>query len=137
MFEQWFKFWRDWMSWWLPGGDTPADKRSDESAQQQPPAKDAGSGKSADAATQPATDAPVGSAAAPSSTSSTSQGGSDDLTAIKGIGPAIARKLEAAGVRSFADLAAADPNDLADKIASRPVTAERVRTWISEARTRT
>ena len=134
MFEQWFKFWRDWMFWWLPGGDTPADQRSGKPAQQQPPSStEAGGGKPADRAAQPAADAPVASGAAPSSAA---QGGSDDLTAIKGIGPAIARKLEAAGVRTFADLAAADPNDLADKIASRPVTAERVRTWISEARTR-
>lgn len=133
MFEQWFKFWRDWMFWWLPGGDAPADKRSGEPAQQQP-STDAAGGKPADASAPSATDAPAVAAAAPSSAP---QGGSDDLTAIKGIGPAIARKLEAAGVRSFADLAAADPNDLARKIASRPVTAERVRTWVSEARTRT
>ena len=135
MFEQWFKFWRDWMFWWLPGGDTPADQRPGESPQQQSPSStDTGGGKTADQAAQSAADAPVASAAAPSS--SAAQGGSDDLTAIKGIGPAIARKLEAAGVRSFADLAAADPNDLADKIASRPVTAERVRTWISDAQKR-
>jgi large subunit ribosomal protein L21 len=134
MFEQWFKFWRDWMFWWLPGGDTPADQRPGEPARQQSPSTDADGGKPADRAAQSAADAPVASAAAPSSAA---QGGSDDLTAIKGIGPAIARKLQAAGVRSFADLAAADPNELADKIASRPVTAERVRTWISEARTRT
>ncbi|MDZ7713101.1 MAG: DUF4332 domain-containing protein [Rhodovibrio sp.] len=133
MIEQWFKFWRDWMFWWLPGGDAPADDRSSGSARQQHPSTAPSGGQSAVAATQPASDTPPGSAAAPSSTPT---GGGDDLTAIKGIGPAIARKLEAAGVRSFADLAAADPNDLAEKIASRPVTAERVRGWISDARTR-
>jgi Helix-hairpin-helix domain len=36
---------------------------------------------------------------------------SDDLTRISGVGPAIARALAAAGIASFADLAAVDPNE--------------------------
>jgi len=37
----------------------------------------------------------------------------DDLTRIKGIGPATAKKLKAAGIENFAALAAAAPEDLA------------------------
>ena len=50
----------------------------------------------------------------------TSAAGADDLTEIRGIGPAIARKLEELGVHTFADLAKSDPEDLAGKIARRP-----------------
>jgi predicted flap endonuclease-1-like 5' DNA nuclease len=60
----------------------------------------------------------------------------DDLTEIKGIGPAIAERLNALGVRTFAELAAADPEELAEWIGRRPVTADRVREWIAEAKKR-
>ncbi len=41
-------------------------------------------------------------------------GRKDDLTRIKGIGPGVARQLEAMGIRSFAQLAALSPDELAD-----------------------
>jgi predicted flap endonuclease-1-like 5' DNA nuclease len=140
MFEQWYNFWRDWMFWWLPGGDAPEgkqpDKQPEKPAQAETKPKAAaktGGGQTADA---PAPAAGKSSAGAASGSSTAPAGGSDDLTAIKGIGPAIQRKLAAVGVESFADLAAADASDLAQKIGSRPVTAERVRAWIAEARKR-
>ena len=128
MFEQWLKFWRRWMFWWLPGGDEPEETKPAQPAQK----------KSAPA--EPKTEAADVEAAAsqrsgskePSATATQA----DDLTAIRGIGPAIARKLEALGVTTFADLAAADPDDLAAKIARRPVTSNRVREWIAEAKKR-
>jgi predicted flap endonuclease-1-like 5' DNA nuclease len=55
---------------------------------------------------------------------------------IRGIGPAIARKLDALGVPTFSDLAEADPHDLAAELASRPVTASRVQEWGTEAKKR-
>jgi predicted flap endonuclease-1-like 5' DNA nuclease len=128
MFEQWLKFCRQWMFWWLPGGDEPEKAKPAEDQKRQA-TRTASETEAADvdaAATwQPAPGEPA--VAKPET---------DDLTVIRGIGPAIARKLDALGIRTFADLAAADPEDLADKVASRPVTASRVREWVAEAKKR-
>lgn len=138
MFEEWLKFWRRWMFWWVPGVDTADDDKKDTAAPQQSAPQQA-------APQQPATKQPQAGAAdagasasrqPASSEAPASSAAADDLTAIKGIGPAIARKLDALGVRTFAELAAADPDDLAARLESRTVTADRVRTWASEAKKR-
>jgi predicted flap endonuclease-1-like 5' DNA nuclease len=124
MFEQWMKFWRDWVFWWLPGGDRgedPSQPAQKSQQQERASAESTAQRKTAQPAGQPTTSA--GAAA-------------DDLTAIKGIGPSTAKKLAGMGVASFPDLAAADPNDLARRLDSRPVTPERVRAWIAEAKKR-
>lgn len=56
----------------------------------------------------------------------------DDLTEIKGIGPKFAEQLSGLGIDSFAALAAADADALADAL-DGPAAVE---SWISEARTR-
>jgi predicted flap endonuclease-1-like 5' DNA nuclease len=62
---------------------------------------------------------------------------SDDLTVIKGIGPAVPEKLRSLGIATFKDLATADPDDLLDQLkASLPVSKARVRGWIKAARER-
>lgn len=58
----------------------------------------------------------------------------EPVDSIKGIGPAYARRLEAAGVHSVADLAAADPDDVA---AATDLGTGRVGNWIDRARART
>jgi predicted flap endonuclease-1-like 5' DNA nuclease len=40
------------------------------------------------------------------------------------------------GIKSFADLAGADAKQIASKLESRTITAERVRSWIAEAKKR-
>jgi predicted flap endonuclease-1-like 5' DNA nuclease len=61
----------------------------------------------------------------------------DDLTVIKGIGPAVQNKLRALGITTFADLAAADPDRLMEELkGSQPLTATRVRGWTEDARAR-
>ena len=130
MFEQWLKFWRQWMFWWLPGGDEPEETKPTQSGQEKSaPAKPDAKAADADA------DAVAPRRSAPNEPSATAAQ-ADDLTVIRGIGPAIARKLDALGVKTFADLAAADPENLAVKIASRPVSAARVREWVTEAKKR-
>ena len=57
----------------------------------------------------------------------------DDLTEIKGIGPVYAEQLASLGIRSFSDLAAADPERLAASFDRRAA----VSAWIEEARNRT
>ncbi|MCC6613971.1 MAG: DUF4332 domain-containing protein [Anaerolineae bacterium] len=58
----------------------------------------------------------------------------DDLTAIKGIGPAFVEKLKALGITTYADLAQQNPDLLAERFGGRP-TAERIRRerWIEQA----
>jgi predicted flap endonuclease-1-like 5' DNA nuclease len=128
MFEEWLKFWRQWMFWWLPGGDEP-DKDKPTTGENQPATPTASETEPADV--DAATTGPLAPGEPAGPTPKT-----DDLTEIKGIGPAIVRKLDGLGVRTFADLAAADAEDLADEIASRPVTAARVREWVVAAKKR-
>jgi predicted flap endonuclease-1-like 5' DNA nuclease len=59
-----------------------------------------------------------------------------DLSEIKGIGPAMKTKLAQLGIKSFADLAGADANQVAKSLDQRTITPERVRSWIAEAKKR-
>jgi predicted flap endonuclease-1-like 5' DNA nuclease len=61
----------------------------------------------------------------------------DDLTEIKGIGPAMQNKLRALGITTFADLAAADPDQLMAQLKGpQPLSRGRVRHWTEAARQR-
>ena len=61
--------------------------------------------------------------------------GDDDVTVIKGIGPTMKEKLAGLGIASLADLAAADPDDLATKLSSS--SSARLKGWIAAAQERT
>lgn len=63
-----------------------------------------------------------------------SAAGQADLTVIKGIGPAVKKKLISLGVANVADLAAFDPEDLAAKLSGSSAT--RVKGWIEAAQDR-
>ena len=130
MFGEWLRFWQRWMFWWLPNDKTSGDAKTN-------PAP--GSRAAVAESDAEATDVDAAATWQPPEpdAETTPETPSDDLTAIKGIGPGIVRKLDALGVKTFADLAKADPDDLAIKLALRPVTPARVREWIAEARKRT
>jgi predicted flap endonuclease-1-like 5' DNA nuclease len=124
MWDQTFKRWIDLVYWWLPKhkakqtapqARTSAPKASEPGVHRTPKqAKQAGAGQAA-------------SATAP-----------DDLTVIKGIGPAVQKKLHALGIRTFDDLAAADPAKLAEQLKGRqPVSPAAVRGWTKAANQRT
>ncbi|MEL6962493.1 MAG: helix-hairpin-helix domain-containing protein [Pseudomonadota bacterium] len=58
-----------------------------------------------------------------------------DLTVIKGIGPALQRKLAALNILTFGDLAAADPETLTERLkGSQPISPAKVRAWTESAR---
>ena len=57
----------------------------------------------------------------------------DDLTVIEGIGPKIAAWLGEAGISSFAQLAAADPRDLAAILHARGFRLANPATWPQQA----
>ncbi len=75
----------------------------------------------------------------PQAPKSTSSGSIDPLTEIDGIGPAYERALNAMGIRTFAQLAAQNAEDLAAGLSSVRVTAARIKRdqWIEQAAART
>ena len=74
----------------------------------------AGAGATA-VATPPASPAPAPQPkpAAPEPAAAAAPAGADDLKKLKGVGPALEKKLHAAGVTSFAQIAAWDPDEVA------------------------
>jgi hypothetical protein len=61
----------------------------------------------------------------------------DDLTHVKGVGPAIERQLQNCGVATYVDLAVLLPNEIAERLSgARGVTANRIarEDWCGQAR---
>ncbi|HKJ57769.1 MAG TPA: DUF4332 domain-containing protein [Halobacteriales archaeon] len=77
---------------------------------------------------EPSADEPEAASAEPAGT------GGEPVDSIKGIGAAYAQRLEAAGVHSVSDLAAADADDLASET---DIGAGRLGNWIERARAQT
>jgi predicted flap endonuclease-1-like 5' DNA nuclease len=111
MWDQSFKRWMDLVFWWLPKHDVseqPSAQAPEPVAEPQP----------RQAASEEATPDPS----------------PDDLTVIKGIGPVVQQKLHALGIRTFDDLAAADPETLAEQLKGRqPISPALVRGWTEAA----
>lgn len=118
IWDQWFKSWLNAIFWWLPRKETDDDRRHDQS---KPP----------EAEKEVATDRP---AAQPSASGNEP----DDLTVIKGLGPAMQRKLQAEGITTFAELADADAEALTNKLkpTQRTLTKDKIESWIKAARDR-
>ena len=101
-------------------------------------------GAGTDAAAEPAGEtgesspaAAAGGAAGPGAetgdTDGTAAGTDEDVTVLNGIGPAYGERLEAAGIGTVADLAAADAAEIA---ADTDLGEGRVQGWIDQARER-
>lgn len=125
MWDRWYRTWLDAITWWLPRSDNA--KAEHQTAEE--PHRDPEEQLVADA---PAT---ARQPEAPQATASESSA-ADDLTVIKGVGPAMQRRLEALGIVTFADLAKADAQALADKLKSTQpmLTKDKVEGWIEAAR---
>lgn len=113
MWNEIFKRWIDLLFWWVPKDEAKppeeAKKRTRSAAQQS-------AGREPEVAPQVVF---------------------DDLTVIKGIGPAIQEKLRALGIATFSDLARADPKALTERLKeAQPISEARVRGWIEAARQR-
>ncbi len=125
MWSDFMKRWMDIVFWWLPsdGRDGPRQaSRSQATA----------AGQSTQPQDRPRTPEP------PITTEEVAEevaGEGDDLTAIKGVGPAMADKLKSMGIRTFSDLAAADPEALTASLKQQRVviSVDRVKTWKQEA----
>jgi predicted flap endonuclease-1-like 5' DNA nuclease len=112
MWNEIFKRWIDLLFWWVPKGEA----KPPEAKERAPSATEEGARHEPEVAPQVV---------------------SDDLTAIRGIGPAIREKLRALGIATFIDLARADPKALTERLkGAQPISEARVRGWIEAARQR-
>ncbi len=142
MWEETLKRWIDLVFWWLPKPEQPgadAAERADRSPAQaaaEPVASEQVAPKPAaakPAAGEPAAARPVADTAAVEAAAPATSG-ADDLTVIKGIGPMVQQKLQALGIRTFGDLAAADPQALTGQLKGRqPISEALVRGWTEAA----
>ena len=57
----------------------------------------------------------------------------DDLTRLEGIGPKVAKVLNEAGIRTFADLADAKPQDVQEKLRAAGLQMMNPEGWIEQA----
>jgi predicted flap endonuclease-1-like 5' DNA nuclease len=156
MWEVFYRRWLDLVFWWVPRKQQ-APPRTTEDARSRKPQEgrsSAAGAKARAAPDRPAAPArPTGETAGPKPSRPSAQPAAgpvpaqpektvappvpDDLTVIKGIGPAVQNKLRALGITTFADLAAADPDRLlAELKGSQPLTMTRVRDWTVAARER-
>ena len=121
MWDQIFRRWLDLAFWWLPKPEAAEQP----SAQAPEPAPET--------AAEPAAAESPPEPAARTQPAATERA-SDDLTVIKGIGPVVQQKLHALGIRTFDDLAAADPESLAEQLKGRqPISQALVRGWTEAA----
>ncbi len=60
-------------------------------------------------------------------------GGKEDLTLIKGIGPAYAKKLQAGGIKTLADLSQATPEKLSDILQIKKWQNSNLVAWVEQA----
>jgi predicted flap endonuclease-1-like 5' DNA nuclease len=122
MWDNIFKRWVDLLFWWVPRTEETRPERADESS---PVASEQGASRVPEEAVEQRV--PTAKEVIP-----------DDLTVIKGIGPAVQRKLRSLGITTFWDLATADADDLTQHLkSSQPVFKARVHGWIKAARERT
>jgi predicted flap endonuclease-1-like 5' DNA nuclease len=154
MWDVFLRRWIDLLFWWVPrkeqtprGAEEAPRERAPEPAARsaepsappapsQPPQRPAQAKGGGPSAAEPrARPAPKATAAQPEKTVAPPV--PDDLTEIKGIGPAMQNKLRALGITTFADLAAANPDELMAQLkGSQPLSRGRVRHWTEAARQR-
>jgi predicted flap endonuclease-1-like 5' DNA nuclease len=122
MWDDFFRRWAYLLFWWVPRTEEPPPERAKESTT-------GASGQDVGRVPEEAVERQV-----PRSEEVVR----DDLTVIKGIGPAVQDKLRSLGIVTFSDLAKADPKTLAKELrGSQPISEVRVRSWTEAARERT
>lgn len=113
MWDKFIKQWLELAFWWVPKDDSAPTKHQE----------------------------PVAPSKAEQAVASTPKPApervADDLTVIKGIGPAVQKKLRGLDILTFGDLAAADADALTETLkGSQPLSIARVRAWTEAARER-
>lgn len=135
-----FRRWLDMLFWWLPSsGSANQDSntaqntpRQTATTQSSATSQSAGTGGASSADARPSGDE------AESAVSATpkAERPADDLTAIKGIGPAMAGRLRDMGIETFDDLAATNIKDITRRLREHSVviSEKKVEGWVQAAR---
>lgn len=132
----WTEFLRRWVNlafWWLP---QPQEKQDSETATQAPQ-ENRQKRETAEPQTTSEEMPPKPAAAEPVRESApTPETAAEDLTVIKGIGPATQKTLQELGITTIAGLAGADVAELTEKLKTyQPtVTEARVKRWVDAAK---
>lgn len=128
--------WLDLLFWWLPREQHGASESSSPETAAGRSANHESDARPDDAGARPAqtTNEPPESPEA--STSGPGADAVDDLTTIKGIGPAMAGRLQEMGIRTFDDLAAANVKAITRQLREQSVviSEKKVEGWVQAAR---
>ena len=129
MWNNLMRRWLEMATWWLPKTDNDGSSETPT-----PPASEPEPAPEPTATPEP-TPAPAAESAAPTPPASEPDTASDDLTAIRGIGPAMQKRLTAMGIRTRADLAAADVDTLTERLKADKAVVSRaqIERWIETA----
>ena len=118
MWDDVFKRWVDLLFWWVPRTEETRPEKTEEGT---PGASEQGASRVPEEAVEQ--QVPTAEEVVP-----------DDLTVITGIGPAVQEKLRSLGIKTFRDLATADPEALTEQLKGpQPISKARVRSWIEAA----
>ena len=144
-----FRRWMDMFFWWLPrGGTNPDETKASRSQTKEQPGQQSGEpdrpspSSSAAATEQQPAEQPVEPPHAPpaqepaAADKSTANEAADDLTQLKGIGPAMAARLQDMGITTFDSLAAADSKTVTRSLRDKSVviSEKKVEAWIAAAK---
>jgi predicted flap endonuclease-1-like 5' DNA nuclease len=130
------KRWVDLFFWWVPKAGKPAESEKKAAADAERPVERAAAEPSP---RRPAAEPTAASrqAEAPQAEPPKAEARKaepDDLTTIKGIGPATQDKLRGLGIATFKDLAAANPEELVQQLkGGQPISEAQIRGWTAEA----
>lgn len=147
-----FKRWMDMLFWWLPRDSNRSEGQQSPGAQREHQGTSSAGGSAASRETQTpgtgeqaaaagntagaATGQPEAASQPQASSSVTDSEAVDDLTTIKGVGPAMAARLQEMGIRTFEDLAAADIKAVTRQLREQSVviSEKKVEGWVQAAR---
>jgi predicted flap endonuclease-1-like 5' DNA nuclease len=150
MWSEITKRWVDLFFWWVPkvgkpaesekkaaaGAERPVERAAAEPSPRRPAAEPTAASRRAEAPqAEPKPEPPKAEARkAEPPKAEARKAEPDDLTTIKGIGPATQDKLRGLGIATFKDLAAADPDAVAQQLkGGQPISEAQVRGWTKEA----
>jgi large subunit ribosomal protein L21 len=140
------KRWVDLFFWWVPKAGKPAEsekkaaadaerpveRAAAEPSPRRPAAEPTAASRQAEAPQAEPPKAEARKAEPPKAEARKAE--PDDLTTIKGIGPATQDKLRGLGIATFKDLAAANPEELVQQLkGGQPISEAQIRGWTAEA----
>jgi len=135
-----FRRWLDMLFWWLPssGSANQDSNTAPNTPRSTATTQSSGTNETAGAGSASRSEAKTSGDEAESAVTATpkAERPADDLTAIKGIGPAMAGRLRDMGIETFDDLAATNIKDITRRLREQSVviSEKKVEGWVQAAR---